>query len=558
MDIESERERLSQSRLLLRFRSQIRLTEMVTVYWSESDNQHNYAIYCPLIPTSRIEESFANPTWDATYGSGSPGTVQYYTEGEEKVQYLRFGNDDGIEPLVIGRYFNGIRPGYAELSEEFRLFHNLYHDRKEDHYIKIDDDGNEHLVAIVEANRIQVRLKEIRQFLAIKEMHLAIQFDCREYSGWQLNELGLTTGGNDSRDDLLCWSLYYGGLDGIGSNRAFSRLLGKRLIAPLPREKSGFWAFACEEPKKHEDFIIGIDEHGDEITHTSDPLHLADHFGGNPGAPHYLTPVHFRKQVLDKYYQEPMKYSVEDNILRCASLWLMAIDNHHEDQVCAWLGDLGRDLPYQEQLHWRSYNIPPTGSMSETFIRRQLLCQCTASNRPEHEFSRLYERLSTACDESIGWRLLLPLTDEDLHCLQVIRVPSSDEQKDFDDLVLALTKILVDSLNEEKLKELLPKEGRDSIKGSISRLEKVCETRAVKGHEDHIRFLRRLQSLRSEGTAHRKGSNYRRTTKELGIDSLSLRTVFQDLLVKAVDLLQFLEAVARSGALKRDTSPAGQ
>ena len=371
----------------------------------------------------------------------------------------------------------------------------------------------------------------------------------------QLNQLGLEAGGSDSRDKLLCWSLYYGDLDSIGRNRAFSRLLGKRLIAPLPKEKSGFWAFAVEEPKKYVDFIIGVDENGDEITQNANPSRLGDYFGDNPGAPHYLTPVHFRKQVLDKYYQQPTKYSVQDNILRCASLWHLYIDNHHEDQVCAWLGDLGRDLPYQEQLHWRSCNIPPVGSMSETFIRRQMLCQPTPSDRPEHEFSCLYERLSAACDEILGWQLLRPLAEEDRHCLQAIRVPSSDEQKDFDGLVLALTKILVDSLNEGELTKLLPKEDCDDIKKGISRLEKVCRIHGATGYEEHIKFLRRIRNLRSEGIAHRKGSNYRKIAQELGIDSQSLRTVFRGMLVKSTHLLQFLEGVVRSGALKTDAGP---
>ena len=73
------------------------------------------------------------------------------------------------------------------------------------------------------------------------------------------------------------------------------------------------------------------------------------------------TPVHFRRQVLDKYYQQPGKYAVDDSLLRCGRLWVMAIDNQHDDKVCAWLGDLGRDLPYQERLHWRAHNIPPLG-----------------------------------------------------------------------------------------------------------------------------------------------------------------------------------------------------
>lgn len=56
-----------------------------------------------------------------------------------------------------------------EICEEFRLFHRLYHDRKSDQYLKIDDDGNEDLVAVVEPDHVQIRLKELRQFLAIVE-----------------------------------------------------------------------------------------------------------------------------------------------------------------------------------------------------------------------------------------------------------------------------------------------------------------------------------------------------------------------------------------------------
>jgi hypothetical protein len=243
-----------------------------------------------------------------------------------------------------------MRADYKEICKEFRLFHRLYHDRKQDQYLKIDDDGNESRAAIVETNRIQIRLQEIRQFLAIKEMYLSIQFDCREHSEHSLEELGLKRGGDSQRKDLVCWGHHYGDLGGIGSHRAFSRLLGKRLIAPLPKSKSGFWGFAEEPQKKHVEFIIGIDENGDEISYTSNPDALANNFGANPHAPKYLTPVHFRKQVLDKYYQQPSKYSVEDSLLRCGSLWGMYLDNHHHDKVCAWLGDLGRDLSYEEQL----------------------------------------------------------------------------------------------------------------------------------------------------------------------------------------------------------------
>ena len=550
MGIRDERERLSQAEPLAWLNRDMQLADMVTVYLTRESDHHDHDIYCALVPTTQIEDCLGYPTWDLAHGDGLPGASRYHQEGNETVtEYLRFGVGSGVEPLVIDRMFHGMRPEYKELSEEFRLFHNLYHERNEDKYIKTDRSGNEHLIATIEPDHVEIRLLELRQFLAIKEMHLSIQFDYREYSVHTLKELRVNAGGCDSRDGLLSWGLHYGDLRGIRNHRSFSRLLGKRLISPLPKEKSGFWGFAIEEPKKYTDFIIAVNEDGDEITHTSDPNLLADYFGANPSSPHYLTPVHFLMEVLDRYYEKPGKYTVRDGMLRCGGLWCMAIDNHQDNQVCAWLGDLGRDLPYEEQLHWRSHNILPTGNMSKTFVGRQLLCQSTSSRQPEHEFQRLYDELSVECNNMLGWRLLLPLAGADIHCLQAIRIPSGNEQRDFDDLVLGLTKVLVDSLNERALNLLLRGQTRERMKGSIARLEGVLIAQGISGHEKHIEFLRKLQGLRSSGAAHRKGKNYRKVAEEFSIDSQSLQTVSRGMLGRAIEVLQYLTSTVRSGNL---------
>jgi hypothetical protein len=560
-DKEKETQRLAQGEFLEWIGRPILPTEIVTVYLDDETDDHNVGIYCALIPNERIERSLSDPSWDLHLGGGVPGAVEYHRDGEKQVKYLRFGDDAGVEPLVIYREFHGMREDYREISEEFRLFHRLYHDRRRDQYIKIDDSGREQLVAVTESHRVEIRLQEIRQFLAIKDMHLAVLFDCREHSKASLDDLGLQEGGSDHRDGLLAYNLAYGDFDEPTGHRAFSRLLGKRLFPPLPKEKSGFWGFASNEPKKYSDFIIGVDGDGTEIAHTSDPARLADYFGANPGAPNYLTPAHFRKQVLDKYYHEPSKFSVEDGYLRCGGLWGVMMDNHHEDRVVAWLGDLGRDLPYEEQLHWRSHNIPPAGGVSETFFKRQLLAQATDSDRPEHVFKSRYNELADTCQQKLGWMLLLPLSQDDLHFFDGIRVPATDEQKDFDELVLALTKILVDSINVKELNKLLSISENGDVKGSIARLENVLNARGVEGYSEHMRFLRNLQSLRSSGAAHRKGSNYKKVAGEFGVESRTLRSVFEGILSRAVSLLEFLHRVVQSGRLGRqlgdsDTSTA--
>ncbi len=536
MSIDGDRDRLSQAKMLEWLQREQQMTDMLTVYLSDTKDSRNYYIYCALIPSDQIERVVSSPSWDLLHGEGMPGAVEYYEGGEKRVEYLRYGDDDGIEPLIIDRGFSGIRDDYKEICEEFRLFHQLYHDRKQDQYIKIDEDGNEHLIAVINPNCVKIRLKEIRQFLAIKEMHLSIQFDCRERSEYSLEELGPKQGGDDQRKDLMCWKHNYGTSDGIGSHLAFSRLHGKWLVPPLPKSKSGFWGFAVEPKKKHVEFIIGIDGDGNEITST-------------PDASEYLTPVHFHKQVLDKYYQQPSKYSVEESILRCGYKWSLYIDNHHEDKVCAWLGDLG-NLSYEEQLHWRAHNISPEGGVSETYYKSQIEAQFTDSVRPEHLFKQRYHDLRKACDECLGWQLLLPLDADDEHHLQCVRIPATDEQRDFDELVLGLTKILIDSLNEKHLNKLIPAEQRADLNDGIARLEAALSACGVEDAVNQILFLRKLQNLRSSGAAHRKGSNYRKIAKDFGVESQSLRSVFSGILWQALAVLDYFITVVRSERIK--------
>lgn len=510
MGIRSDRVRLLQEKTLESLRREPKLTDMVMVYRSDRNGPSIQFIYCALLPSAQVERAFSTLSWDLKVDLGMPSVVERYREGREQNDYIRYGDENGREPLVMKRSFGEMRDDYMEVSEEFRLFHNLYHNRKTDEYIKIDDDGNEDTVILVRPDCIQIRLKEIRQFLAIKEMHLWIQYDYLEYAEHSLEELGLKGGQTMQRDSGVSWRLSCRDFPDVRNYKALGRLLGNRLIQPLPKSKSGFPGFAEEPEERHVDFIIDVDENGDEVSFTSDPDALANHFDANPHVPNYLTPVYFRKEVLDKYYQRASKYSVEDSLLRCGRLWVMAIDNQHDDKVCAWLGDLGRDLPYQERLHWRAHNIPPSGKMSEIFYKRQILAQEIDTDRPDLLFKERY-----------------------------------------DELVLSLAKILIDSLHVKRLNSLLSEEQKEGVgRGSIALLETVLTLRNIKGASEHIVFLRRLQSLRSSSSAHRKGTKYGKIAKQFGIRSQNLRDIFAGILWQAIDLLNFLIFLVGGGRVE--------
>ena len=534
-------ERLSLDQKLEYMKRDLQPTDMIPVYW----NKEEHVIYCVLISSNQVERVLTKSSWDFLIIDGI-SAFEHTKGGKNQVEYPCYGDGNGMEPLIISRDFNesqinyGRRANYREISEEFRFFHNLYHDKEKDEYIKIDDEGNEDVVAVFKPDYIKVRLKEIRQFLAIKEMYLSIQFSFQGAWEHSLEKLGISEDQvKPSRDtttegDICWWHFYYNDI---------SVLEGKRLIKPLPKSKSGFWEFA--EKPKYMEFIIGVDENEDEITHPS-------------GAPHRLDPVHFRKQVLDKYYNKPSMYSVEDSRVSCP-WWAVRIDNHHDDKVIVLLRDLS-SLPYTEQQHWRIHNIPPEGGLSKTYLERYLKGSFTAtSDRPEHLFKHRYAHLQKDSEKYLGWQLLRPLDPRDEHHFKRLRVPSTNEQSDFDDLVLSLTKILIDSLNEKELKKLISLEqGQDlspnqkeNLKG-IGWLEIALNSCGIEDAVDHITFLRKLQSLRSTGTAHLKGRKYQKIADYFGIESKGLRAVFAGILSKALDVLDYFIFLIQNRKINRE------
>lgn len=557
MSIVADRKQLSQEHNLERIRRDPKATEMVTVYWcpQESIKIHCF-IFGGLIPSNLVEEILSGQHLSDVIENVRPEPAAYRPPGESEIKYLRWGSKEdryGAEPLVICRGFS-VKEGYLEISEEFRLFHNLYHDKEKNTYIKIDDAGSEKTVAIVKPDEVQIRCQEIRQFLAIKEMYLSMLFQFEECSRYSLEALGL----NDvepefKRDGLVYWRHDYCGETGTYRKgfQSDSRLKGRKLIKPLQKSKSGFGDFA--EGRKYVKFIIDVDDNGDAVYHTCDPYKLSDRFGKNSGIASKYTIVHFRKQVLDKYYNEPGKYTVSDSKVCYPSLWSMRIDNHNPEKVCVFLDDLGISLPYVEQCHWSQpqYNIPPEGGVSETFHRRMFLGEWASSDQPDHLFKQGYEQLQKACDEYLGWQLLKPLSSGDEYHLRRLRIPVNDEQCHFDDLVQDLQTTLIESIDVKGLKQLLPEAERENLKGkrSIESLEEVLSFHSVENVNHRISFLQKLQTLRSKGSGHRKGSDYQRIANYFGVDSLGQREAFVEILKQALDVVEFFTSVVRSGTL---------
>ncbi|MDO1510203.1 MULTISPECIES: hypothetical protein [unclassified Neisseria] len=260
------------------------------------------------------------------------------------------------------------------------------------------------------------------------------------------------------------------------------------------------------DPKKHESFCIAGNDENPHF-YSCDNSKLADNFGHNPNNPYYLTPVFFKKEVMQKYYESD-KYEVQDGSLRCQGLWSIHIDNGLPNHVSVFLGDLGRDMPYKEQQYWKLFNVPPESlKISEGSFRRSFLGEFADSSSPEFRFKSEFEQLNNKWKEHFGWNLFLPLSQEDQHFFENIRTLIADSQREFDNVIFALAKSTIDSLNVKDMRTFLGKDCNDESK-SLQLFEEILIKLHVLNALDKVNFLRNIQNLRSSSSAHRKGKQF--------------------------------------------------
>lgn len=502
-------------------------------------NNSDASFWCCLFQIEHLEDIMSTPEWDASYSDGYPGFI---TSMEGTVFQRFIIHKDYVEPILFYREFYGVKKNYVEISEEFRLLNNMYFDQQNNSYYAVLDSGNcEEVVRILENDTVYINIKYLKRFASAKQMGILLFFDIRYEIPGLLSDNNLAKIDKEHKDTTLVYEIF-GDEERNFQQYTFSRLLGKKVLLPPPITECGY--FPYEKKRTYVEFIIGHDENGCEVMFSSNPDKLSIFFAANPDAPNYLTPVFFKREVLDKYIKRPDLYKVTDGRLTCASLWSMEIDNDHKSYVAAYLGDLGRDLPEDEQLHWKSYNVLCDEKPSKTAIMRDMCNIFAEPNVIDLKFKRDYGILQKKWYDKYDWLIFKELAEKDKYNLDNIRIPSTDSQEEFDTLVLSLVKCIIDSLNEEMFVLSNPTDEKGNTIRGISKLQVWLEENGAKNYDGHISFLRNLQDLRSSGTGHRKGKKYDKISRVFGIDEKSLIDIYEQILLQADDFIVYLTGFA--------------
>ncbi|RKD32409.1 hypothetical protein [Lacrimispora algidixylanolytica] len=508
----------------------------VPLYGSKKDQNWDIFFQSYLIPITKVYEQLETDTYDF-HGSLSPGITVYGAWDSGEAIYHKWCNDIDIEPIVIKRNFNGLANDNVEIVEEFRFLFNLYYNSQTKEYIDLE---NEVVVIKVDHNNcVNIHKKYLKSYLAIKEMAIIMHIDSRCVKCDCDEEFPDCVLEYRNEDNTVYYTLNIRKCQrGIGQKND-SILFGKKVLFGCELKDCNIWPY--NEEKKYIDFIIGIDDNGKEIYHTCDPSKLQNYFGANPTAPHYLTPVFFDSAVLNKYYSKPEIYKVEDCIIRCGSLWSLYIDNQNKGYVSAYLGDLGRDLPSEQELHyWRGFNKVIDGKLSEVKYKRDFMAQATNPQSIDFIFKNTYLRVNRLFDKKFGWSLFLELDEQDLYNFEGLRVPINNSIVEMDMLILSLVKVLLDSLNEKNIIKQLTGTYEKLI-GSISKLEAWFQEKQLPDSQDHIKFLRNLQELRSSGTGHRKGKGYKKISNVFDVQKENYAETFISILESAIAFLNYVD-----------------
>ena len=115
------------------------------------------SFYCALIPEKYVGKFFEQNSWDFRIGDGAPAVWQGWGP-KSRLWYAKFGQLTGVEPFVLYRTYLSHWESHLELSQEFRLYCNLFHDSKAGVYLAIDQNGDQEEVVRMSERHVEVKL----------------------------------------------------------------------------------------------------------------------------------------------------------------------------------------------------------------------------------------------------------------------------------------------------------------------------------------------------------------------------------------------------------------
>jgi hypothetical protein len=515
----------------------------LVVYARHEDSHASYAIFCALLPNDPVLISREMADMDWGVSAGELGHPSFEVSGASIAYHPKRAGRRCLlaEPLVLLRSTPRSLGAESsiELTEEFRLYHDLYFEQSTGEFKRRDEKGSVEIAARLARSshgpKLEVRTPLIRDYLAAKNAVLVIlHHHWRWIEESESVELGETPPTHEDSDSLFHYRLTIRKVSHGPRGSSDAILYAKQLVRPFSephhpryRELSG-----CPQDGNRVAFIAGRDAEGKHIEVTLD------------GDSDDSTVLCFRREVLRRYYDEPSRFTIsEDFLSENGYCWRLKFWPLPSEVVGVSLKHLRLDLPYQERLHWKQYNIVPSDRFSSSDRQKE---NEAWRNEPEYVVGAFKDRLQ--CFRRLwharkGWDLFRSLGAGDEYALNALHTPMVNDQKEFDDQILNLTRLLIESINDKEIDRAVESGENDkSIRKLELYLAKLSESIVVEpgSTEWCVKFLRDLRKLRN-GVAHRKSSkDYGKALRRFDPRGTDLVCAFKNILTEAIVLLDHM------------------
>ncbi|HEV2561553.1 MAG TPA: hypothetical protein VGT78_05375 [Rhizomicrobium sp.] len=417
--------------------------------------------------------------------------------------------------LIYGRDFRGWSgpdSTYFEIAQEYTHLSDIHWRPEERAYCRFDDNGDLHhsvSVTVRKDDRDEVSLvsfdwKLLEEYLAATDNSLVRMYDFtlldrEKFNGWPDSlEQTISNGSVFFYRQKIC--------PGVGAYTRGIQILGLRGKASeiLKGFTDGWFG---KGDRQHAEFIAH-DWRNKVVTKIStDPLATTNYFNaGLNNLPFELSPAFFKPEVLLKYKTDRDKYTVEDRSVTCRAAWyLRGYDVNRAGQVHVYICDL-RSLPYNEQLHWLSFNEPPKEGISERAYINDFKGEWTKTTKPLQKVLSILRRWN---DRNVPW-----WASRESGLFDRVTVPYSASRDEWADSFMDLAKLVNEGFEAKFIRKRLDaaRVEYNNTDGSIALLEKLAS------HEDgdgvSFTALRTVQRIRSKVKGHSGSSEAESITRD--------------------------------------------
>ena len=488
------------------------------------DNAHQaeFVVYASidhvLIQSVLVPSDELNPPdmadlqkWDLISDSWG---IDYHLSGEDKTVWisrpLESVGSKALsrgEKLVFSRSFEGYddKKSYIEFLQKFVLIFDLHFVPHKNAYCRLDKHGDvEEVIRISELPAVKggwggrivtVDRCLLDDYMVLTDSALVRLFDFTRYepsnfSGW-----------GDNRKERSVTNSQYGYRltvqTGVGSYMRGVQIVRSRETM----EEFHYRLTHQNEDKQYASFIAHDWKNGRVSEISCGPGHTANYFTKSD-LPFEVTPAFFRAEVLGKYKADPKKYKLDERSTQCRASWhLQTYDINEAGQVHTYLIYL-RNLPYDEQLYWKSFNEPPKGPISKRAVTTDMHGNFYTEYNPLQSIKAIVRKLTE--QELPWWRLRGPDLPDNVH------YPATASSEEWADELMALDKLLVEGFEEKWLRNKAIEQGQppQATDASLALVARCLQ--GLGFDEDHARGtvcpLRTLHHLRTKLKGHAGGS----------------------------------------------------